>query len=102
MVIDVALVAVRLLLSCVISTAAWMDQLYILLHLRPCECTDRVCGCVACSDWDAEHGEFLVQGSTLPVKQEDTEILDLIILKAGALRQKVRATLGSKLPLQVR
>ena len=56
---------------------------------------------MACSACDAELGEFRVQGSALAVKQEDAEILDLIILKAGALQQKVEATLGSKLPLQV-
>jgi hypothetical protein len=50
---------------------------------------------------DAEHGWFAVQGWTLPVKQEDTEILDLVILRAEALQQKVNATLGSRLPLQV-
>lgn len=44
---------------------------------------------------------FFVQGLTLPVKQEDKEILDLVILKAEILQQKVQATLGSSLPLQV-
>jgi len=44
---------------------------------------------------------FFVQGLTLPVTQEDKEILDFVILKAETLRQKVHATLGSSLPLQV-
>ncbi|KAG0563907.1 hypothetical protein KC19_8G068600 [Ceratodon purpureus] len=40
------------------------------------------------------------QSSTLPVRAEDREILDLVILRAGALEQKVSATLGSKLALE--
>lgn len=37
----------------------------------------------------------------LPVKQDDKDILDLVIRKAEMLRQKVHVTLGSSLPLQV-
>jgi len=44
---------------------------------------------------------LFVQGLSLPVKQEDKEILDLVILKVQTLQQKVCATLGSSLPLQV-
>ena len=50
----------------------------------------------------AERGGFVAQSSTLPVRAEDREILDLVILRAGALEQKVSATLGSKLALEVR
>ena len=42
-----------------------------------------------------------MQGAKLPVKAEDTEILELVILRAEELEQKVAATLGSKVPLQV-
>ena len=64
-------------------------------------CAGEVGECVASSATGAEHGWFAVQGWTLPVKQEDTEILDLVILRAEALQQKVNATVGSRLPLQV-
>ncbi|XP_073385841.1 lysine-specific demethylase JMJ17 isoform X3 [Physcomitrium patens] len=40
------------------------------------------------------------QGLALPVKMEDKEILDMVILRAEALQEKVKASLGSSLSLE--
>lgn len=42
-----------------------------------------------------------VQGLSLPVKQEDKEILDLVIKKAEALQHHITDILGLVLPIQV-
>lgn len=52
----------------------------------------------------SEEAQFLAhgfQGLKLPVKLEDKEILDIVILKAEALQQKVNVTLALSSSFQV-